>query len=34
MTALPQGTGKLFSDPSANQRREFFAAKPRAWSTN
>jgi glutaconate CoA-transferase, subunit A len=27
---LPHGNGTLFSDPSANHAREFFAAKPRA----
>jgi glutaconate CoA-transferase, subunit A len=30
MTPLPHGTGTLFADPSANNAREFFAAKPRA----
>jgi glutaconate CoA-transferase subunit A len=30
MNPLPQGTGALFSDPSANHAREAFAAKPRA----
>ena len=30
METLSQGDGKLFTDPSANRAREFFAAKPRA----
>src|SRR5260370_38689855 len=30
MDSLPQGTGQLFTDPSANQARESFAKKPRA----
>jgi glutaconate CoA-transferase, subunit A len=30
MTALPCGTGTLFSDPAADRAREFFAGKPRA----
>lgn len=30
MEPLPQGTGALFSDPSANHARQFFAGKPRA----
>src|ERR1700730_1155776 len=28
--SLPQGTGQLFTDPSANRAREAFAKKPRA----
>jgi len=30
MIPLPAGSGTLFSDPSANKAREFFATKPRA----
>ena len=30
MNILSQGEGPLFSDPSANRAREFFATKPRA----
>ena len=30
MNILSQGEGPLFSDPSANRAREFFARKPRA----
>ena len=30
MASLPHGTGELFSDPSANKAREYFATKPRA----
>jgi glutaconate CoA-transferase subunit A len=30
MDSLSQGDGVLFTDPSANRAREFFAAKPRA----
>jgi glutaconate CoA-transferase subunit A len=30
MNILPQGDGALFTDPSANKAREFFAQKPRA----
>ncbi len=30
MEILSQGEGELFTDPSANKAREFFAAKPRA----
>jgi glutaconate CoA-transferase subunit A len=30
MNPLPQGDGVLFTDPSANRAREFFANKPRA----
>src|SRR5262245_6037485 len=30
MTALPQGQGELFSDPSANHARAAFRTKPRA----
>ncbi len=30
MTPLPQGTGQLFTDPSANHARAVFAQKPRA----
>jgi glutaconate CoA-transferase subunit A len=30
MTPLPQGTGALFADPSADRAREAFAVKPRA----
>jgi glutaconate CoA-transferase subunit A len=30
MTSLPQGNGVLFTDPSADRAREFFAAKARA----
>jgi glutaconate CoA-transferase, subunit A len=30
MDSLPRGDGALFSDPSANRAREFFATKPRA----
>ena len=30
MDTLSQGTGRLFSDPSADRAREFFASKPRA----
>jgi glutaconate CoA-transferase subunit A len=30
MTPLPQGTGALFTDPSANHAREYFATKPRS----
>src|SRR5262245_39748387 len=30
MDTLSQGSGLLFTDPSANRAREFFAAKPRA----
>src|SRR6476619_5994900 len=32
MDPLPQGTGALFADPSADRAREAFAAKPRAPS--
>jgi glutaconate CoA-transferase subunit A len=30
MNTLSQGQGELFTDPSANKAREFFASKPRA----
>jgi glutaconate CoA-transferase subunit A len=30
MEILSQGDGKLFTDPSGNRAREFFAGKPRA----
>jgi glutaconate CoA-transferase subunit A len=30
MDTLSQGTGRLFTDPSANRARQFFATKPRA----
>src|SRR5437879_12644369 len=30
MNILSQGDGKLFSDPSANNARAYFASKPRA----
>src|SRR5947209_5536547 len=30
METLPQGDGVLFTDPSADRAREWFAAKPRA----
>jgi len=32
MAATPQGSGPLFADPSSNQAREFFRAKPRAMT--
>src|SRR5437764_8892977 len=30
MDPLPRGEGALFTDPSADRARQFFAAKPRA----
>ena len=30
MDSLPQGEGPLFTDPSADRAREWFAGKPRA----
>jgi len=32
MAATSQGLGALFADPSSNQAREFFRAKPRAMT--